>query len=125
MNDHSGNAYLRRLAERTAKPTKSHLRSPKQEASLAQRLKGTRVPASGAKDVKGDVRVKGVLRIEAKTTKNKSFTVTLEMVKKIEMAAASGGELPALVIEFNDGNGKAICEVAVVPTYVLDEIAER
>lgn len=124
-DDFSGNAFLRRQATRKAKPTASHRRAPKQEASLAKRLKGALTPASGAREVKGDVRVKNVLRIEAKTTKNKSFTVTYEMVKKIEAAAASGGELPAIVIEFNDGNGKALCEVAVVPTYVLDEIAER
>lgn len=118
------NTYLRNR-ERTANLSKSHKRAPKQEQSLALRLKGLLTPASGSRDVKGDVRIKRVLRLEAKTTKNKSFSVTLEMVRKIEEAAASGAELPAIIVEFNDGFGRPICEVAVVPTYVLDEIAER
>lgn len=119
------NWYLRRLAERAKAPSPSHKRAVKQEQSLAKRLKGLRTPASGSGDVKGDVRLRRVLRIEAKTTKNRSFSVTLEMVRKIEEAAAAGAELPAIVVEFNDGNGKPIAEVAVVPTYVLDEIASR
>lgn len=90
-----------------------------------KRLKGTRTPASGARDVKGDVRVRRVLRVEAKTTKNASFSVTLDMVRKIEEAAASGAELPAIVVEFTDGFGRVLAEVAVVPTYVLDTIAEN
>lgn len=89
------------------------------ERELALRVGGRLTPASGARDVKGDVRKKGVMRIEAKTTAHKSFSVTLDMVRKIEEAALSGGETPALVVEFTD-NGKPICQVAVVPIYVLD-----
>jgi hypothetical protein len=63
-----------------------------------------------------------VLRIEAKTTKHKSFSVTLDMLHKIEEAALSTGEVPAMVIEFNDGEGRVLGEVAVVPTYVLNSI---
>lgn len=116
--------YLRKRAAK-ANLTASHRRAPKQEHSLMQRVKGQLTAASGAKDVKGDVRVRRVVRIEAKTTRNKSFSVTLEMVRKIEEAAAAGAELPILVIEFHDGFGRPIAEVAVVPTYVLDDIAER
>lgn len=123
MSDDEANRYLRRRSAK-ANLTASHRRAPKQEASLAKRVKGLTTPASGAKDVKGDVRVRRVLRIEAKTTKNASFSVTREMVRKIEEAAASGAEMPAIVIEFHDGYGRALCEVAVVPTYVLDWIAE-
>lgn len=122
------NRYLQRIANqggKVRKRTLSHSRAPAQEESLAKRLKGMRTPASGAGDVKGDVRVRRVLRVEAKTTQHKSFSITLDMVRKIEAAAASGAELPAIVVEFNDGNGKPIAEVAVVPTYVLDTLAER
>lgn len=118
------NPYLRKRAAK-ANLTASHRRSRVQEASLAKRVKGLTTPASGARDVKGDVRVRRVLRIEAKTTKNKSFSVTLEMVRKIEEAAASGGELPAIIVEFHDGYGRPIAEVAVVPSYVINEIAEK
>lgn len=115
------NPYLDR-AERTANLTKSHKRAPKQETELAARLKGRRVPGSGSKDVKGDVRVTGVARVECKTTKNKSFSVTLEMIEKLEDAATLTGEMPYFLIEFNDGNGRKIKEVVVCPAYVLDSL---
>ena len=102
------------------KGSASHRRAPKQEKELALRVRGRTTVASGSKQEKGDVRVKGIARIEAKTTKNKSFSVTLEMVDKIESAALTSGELPIIAIEFNDGAGRKLKEVAVVPIYVLD-----
>jgi len=101
----------------------SYRRSKKQEKELALRGNGKLVPGSGSGSDKGDIKgYNGVLRIEAKTTQNKSFSVTRDMVKKIEEAALPNGELPALIIEFNDGMGNPELEVAVVPTYVLDSI---
>jgi Holliday junction resolvase len=73
--------------------------------------------------VKGDVRKKRVLRLECKCTKNKSFSVTREMVEKIENAALGAGEVPAILIEFLGPDGKPLHEVAVVPRYVLDSLA--
>lgn len=100
----------------------SHDRSKKQEKALALRVGGRRTPASGALSEKGDVRRKGVVRIEAKTTKNKSFSVTLDMIQKIEDAALPCGELPIIVVEFITENGKPLREVAVVPTYILSSL---
>lgn len=105
--------------------TPSHNRAPKQEKSLAGRLGGNTVKGSGCGFEKGDVRIKGVARIEAKCTKNKSFSVTREMVEKIENAALNSGELPAMVIEFLDEHGNPTHELAVVPTYVLDILADK
>lgn len=102
------------------KGTASHRRAPKQEKELALRLGGRTTLASGSKHEKGDVRIKGIARIEAKTTKHKSFSVTLDMVDKIEAAALTSDELPVIAIEFNDGAGRKLKEVAVVPIYVLD-----
>lgn len=65
----------------------------------------------------------GLFRVEAKTTQRKSFSVTREMIQKVEEAALSNQELPAIIIEFIDEVGKPQMEVAVVPTYVLEEIA--
>lgn len=104
--------------------TPSHRRAPKQEMSLAKMLKGSRTPASGARDVKGDVRVRRLLRVEAKTTKHRSFSVTLDMLRKIEQAALGTGEMPAIVVEFNDGNGRPLGSLAVVPLYVLQELVD-
>lgn len=102
----------------------SHLRSKKQEKELSERIGGRRVPASGSREEKGDVRKRGVLRIEAKTTQNKSFSVTLDMVDKIESAALACGELPIIVVEFNDGSGNKLREIVVCPSYVLQDIAD-
>jgi len=97
-------------------------RSREQEEELALQVGGQKTLASGALDVKGDVRKKRVIRIEAKTTKNKSFSVTQEMVQKIEDAAFSANELPAIVVEFLNDKGSPQSKVAVVPVYVLEMI---
>ena len=101
--------------------TLSHIRSKRQEKELAKRAKGRLTPRSGAGSIKGDVRVYKVARIEAKTTKHRSFSVTMEMLEKLENAALPADEVPIIVIEFND-NGRKVGEVAVVPTYVLDRL---
>jgi Holliday junction resolvase len=107
------------------KGTASHRRAPKQERELAKRLGGKVTPGSGNGTIKGDVRVEGILRVEAKTTKYKSFSVTLSMIEKIEHAALGAGEAPCIVIEFHDGRGNKVKEVAVVPTYVLDSLIHK
>lgn len=97
--------------------TASHARSPKQEKELAERLGGKRVKGSGSGFDKGDVRVKAVALVEAKVTKNNSFSVTREMMNKLQDAACSQGELPILVVEFL-GHGK----LCVMPDWVLDTL---
>ena len=103
--------------------TLSHHRSRRQEGEVAKRIGGRKTPASGALSEKGDVRLKGVVRIECKTTMHKSFSITREMLGKIEDAALSSGELPALVIEFLNDKGNPIGAVAVMPVWVLDTVA--
>ncbi len=115
------NAFLDR-AEKTRNLSNSHRRSVKQEASLAKTLGGRVTAGSGNKDIKGDVRIKGVARIEAKTTLNKSFSVTREMINKIENAAVNSGEIPAMVIEFHDGFAKSLQSVAIVPMWALESL---
>jgi hypothetical protein len=99
--------------------TASHVRADAQEEEWAERIGGRRVPGSGSGPRKGDVE-SGVWRLECKTTGKKSFTVTREMIQKIEEAALAHGETPAIIVEFNDGNGKKEIEVAIIPTWVLD-----
>lgn len=111
--------------ERKSKPHPSHVRARKQEKETAVRLGARLTAASGAKDVKGDVRKRRVARVECKTTKNKSFPVTLELMHKIEEQALASEEAPVLLIEFNDGFGKRIGELAVIPSYLLEEFCER
>jgi hypothetical protein len=124
-SDDDGPRHRNPFAERAAKTanlSNSHRRSRKQESSLAKSLGGRVTAGSGNKDVKGDVRVKGVARIEAKTTKNASFSVTREMINKIETAAANSGEVPALVVEFHDGFQKSLQSVAIVPMWALESL---
>lgn len=99
---------------------KAHNRSPKQEKEIASRLGGKTVKGSGCGFDKGDVRVKNVVRIEAKCTQKKSFSITQEMINKIEDAACAAGELPFMEVEFLDQNGKTLNKVAVCPTWVID-----
>lgn len=103
--------------------TPSHARAPKQEGELAAKLGGRRVKGSGCGDEKGDVRLEGVARIECKTTKAKSFSVTREMIKKVEEAALNAGEVPVIVVEFIDA-GK-YSDVAVIPMWALELLLGR
>lgn len=101
----------------------AYQRSRHQEAAVAKRIGGTTTPASGARDVKGDVQLKRVVRIECKTTAAKSFSVTREMLHKIDGAALSSGEVPAMAIEFVNKSGKPIGSVVIMPEWALDLIA--
>lgn len=105
--------------------TPSHRRAPAQEKQLSLRTKGKQVPGSGCSYQKGDVRVSKVTRIEAKTTKHKSFSVTRKMLEKIEDAALPAGEMPAIVIEFLDEQGNPDGEVVVLPSYAIEELLGR
>lgn len=118
------NPFLRR-AKATANLSNSHRRSKKQEKQLSLAMSAKQTPASGSRDVKGDLRIKGVARIEAKTTDKKSFSVTREMVDKIETAAVTTGEVPAIVVEFNDGLGHGLKSVAILPLYALETLLEN
>jgi hypothetical protein len=76
--------------------------SAKQESEIATSMGGRRQPGSGAiPGLKGDVRVKGKLRIEAKYTSNKSYSVTRADLLKIR-SECYGSETPAFVIDFKD-----------------------
>lgn len=103
----------------------AHGRSAKQEAELAGRLGGKRVKGSGCGFDKGDVRVKGVALIEAKTTEKKSYALSREVVRKIEDAATSSGEIPALVIEFIDSKGKPEHRLAIMPMWALEMLVGK
>ena len=117
---------MSKLRVSKAKLGTSHRRSKKQEAELASRSGGELVPGSGSSYQKGDIKkaFDGFFRLEAKTTQKKSFSVTREMVAKIEEAAIGNNEMPAIVIEFIDAQGRPQSEVAVIPTYALAAIAE-
>lgn len=105
------------LPKRLRAQSESHARSPVQEREIAKRVRGrvTKGSGSGQHD-KGDVRVKGVALIEAKTTKHKSFSVTAELIDKVEGHARMSGEVPIIHIEIEGGKRRCV----VMPDWALD-----
>lgn len=115
LKPRSQNPLLDR-AEHRAKQSKAYHASRGLESKLAKDVGGRRTTGSGNKNEKGDVRLSGVLRIEHKATGNKSFSVTRDMLEKIELAARGCDEIPILVVEFLDSRGNSTgIKVAVTP----------
>jgi len=106
------------------KQSKAYHESPKQEAALAEEIGGKRIPGSGSRALKGDVRLAGIVRIEAKTTEAKSFTVTRKMLDKISAAAETAGEMPVLVVDFMPAGGHRGGRFVVCPAYVIKHITD-
>jgi len=121
----SQNPALARIEKRSSQSETYHA-SPGLEKTLAKKAGGYRTAGSGNKHEKGDVRVRGVTRIEHKATKHDSFRVTKEMLDKIELAGRGCDEVPILVVEFVDEQGKPCREpIAVLPLQdILDLLDE-
>lgn len=100
----------------------AHVRSREQEKETAKRVGGKTTAASGALHEKGDVRVKRVARIECKTTTKDSYALKKEVMKKIMVEGMGAGELPFMEIEFIDAKGRPDVKVAVVPSWVMDQL---
>lgn len=79
---------------------KNKRRSKEQEQDIAEELGAHVQPNSGATTgYKGDVRKKGVFRLEAKFTHAESYSVHLEDLHKIA-GECTGFEKPVIVIDF-------------------------
>jgi len=107
------NPFLDR-AERKRTQPKSFWRSKKQEKDLSKRLGARQISGSGSGRKKGDLFISGIVRIEAKTTLRGSFSITKEMIDKITHAGLASDELPVIVVEFINEQGKPTHEVALV-----------
>lgn len=101
--------------------------APRQEQRIARKLGGRVTAGSGNQGEKGDIRVTGVARIEAKTTRNKSFSVTQQMIEKINVAAMSGAEaeVAAIHIEFINDEGEKLQGVYVVLEEDFDGLVQE
>lgn len=76
--------------------------SIRQEESIASDLGGKRQPGSGAlPGIKGDVKVDGIYRIEAKYTRSKTYRLDRTELGKIR-GECVGLEVPLFVIDFVD-----------------------
>ena len=100
-------------------------RSQEQELELAEELGAQMQKASGAMaGSKGDVRKKGVIRIEAKYTEWSSYSLKLEDLHKIS-SECRGREKPIFVIDFVERTTRRLTDrFAVVPFYDLKELLD-
>lgn len=115
---------LDKYLEQTSNQEKAQEGSYIQEKGITNRFKGRLVTGSGNKIDKGDIKKAetrfGLARIEAKTTIRKSFSVTREILKKVEEAAILNNEIPVLIVEFLDTNGKPEGSLAIMDIKYLD-----
>ena len=100
--------------------TASHRRAPKQEQETAKRINGKVTKGSGNQHEKGDVRVRGVARVENKTTKHASFSVTVEHLDKLDKAVLGTKELPFMAIELMGGARSFV----VIPDIYFEDVIE-
>ena len=100
----------------------SHKYSPKQEKNLSKKLGAVLVKGSGCGDDKGDVKIDGVVRIECKSTIQKSFRLTKEILRKVG-DAAMGTEVPVVQLDFiNPDNGDLEESCYVVPAWAMESL---
>ena len=109
-----------RLPKRLKEQTPSHARAKVQEKETAARLGGKVTNGSGNWHEKGDVRLRKITRIECKTTKNRSFSVSVALLEKLEAACFGAGEIPMFEIELELGKHR----VCVLPGDAIDLIVE-
>jgi hypothetical protein len=89
--------------------------SIRQEDRIAHDIKGRRQKASGSMPhAKGDVRKRGSMRVEAKYTTGRSFTIKYDELVKIR-SECTGDETPAFQFTFMDRDRKPIDEWVAVP----------
>lgn len=109
------NPLLDRI-EKAGKQSKAYRASKGLERKAAKRVKGYTTSGSGNQREKGDIRKRGIVRIEHKATQHASFRVTKEMLEKIEYAARGCDELPVIVVDFLDERGQSTGrEIACIP----------
>lgn len=100
----------------------SHAHAPKQEAGLVSSINARLVKASGSGYEVGDVRVKGVIRIDCKSTINNSYSLKAETMEHLQMAAMQDGEVPALQLDFLTTDGEVEQRLAIIPLWALEQL---
>lgn len=114
------NPFLKRL-EKKSKQSKAYWYSKKQEKNIAKDYGGYNISGSGSGKKKGDAVVPNVLRVEAKSTSKKSFSITRDMIDKIENAAVGSNELPIIEIDFLKELGNKDTLV-ILPKWAFEEL---
>lgn len=101
-------------------------KSQLQEKRVAKDINGKVQRGSGSQDfAKGDIRKRGDIRIECKTTSGKSYILKRSTLDKIRMEAAMGGaEEWALAIEFQGAVGMN-SKFAVIDWYTFLDLRNK
>lgn len=98
------------------------VKATSRERSLAKRLGGRAVPASGAiAGMPGDIETERFL-IDDKFTGQKAYTLTIKTLDKLTREANSQDKQPLLIIKFENGISKGSpSEWALIPTTELED----
>lgn len=108
----------------SAPDKKARKLSQKQERELAAAVGGRTQPGSGAlPGAKGDFRVNGVVRGEAKCTKAASYRLELADLRKIRSECA-GREKMSFLVRFLDTDGRTKDEFALISREDWEEWVE-
>lgn len=112
------------MPKRLRGPSPAHNHAPVQEAKIAKRIGGAVTRGSGNGYVKGDARRPGLVRVESKCTSRKSFSVTREMIEKLEAAVFGADEIPVFDIQMLDEQGKPAHKLLMVPDWAMSFVLE-
>lgn len=88
--------------------------SKNQEQEVMKKIGGRRQPASGAFRDKGDGRLCNHLRMEAKFTRAKQFTLKQSTISKLR-TECSDTEYPLIVLDFKNREGRTYDRLAILP----------
>lgn len=96
----------------------------RQERSAAAAVGGRVQPGSGCGSFnKSDVRAKGRYRIECKSTKTQSFSMTRALLEKVR-SETRGLEVPVLDVEFVDAQLRSVDRWVAIPFDHFEKIAK-
>ena len=97
----------------------------KVERNLAKGLGGRLTPASGASHSKGDLKV-GAFLVESKATEQRSISMKLDWLQKIQAEATAVGREAALAVSFTTSTGTPVehGEWVAIPLRLFKELLE-
>ena len=104
----------------------AHAHAPYQERALAKKLGGRVTPGSGNGAEKGDVRNFRFVRAECKCTAHDSFSVTRDILFKLDKLGMTTEEIPFMEIKLGiDSQGKHKAAFVVMPAWFIDIVKEK
>lgn len=98
-------------------------KSQRREQRIAESIGGRAQPASGSlPHAKGDVRKRGEWRVQDKTSRNKGFDLTRQLISEIRSQCAYGEKFAITIGFLNPLTQKEEDEVVVIDRYAWEEM---